>query len=526
MAMAEQPGTEEGLGQTLGRAADLFGANTAVVDGERRLSYSELAVRVAQLGGGLAQLGAQRGDVVGVLMLNSLEHLECWLGIPGCGAVLNDLNYRLAPAELAFVLDDCEASALIVDDQFLDLGRDLASRCKQIRHLVHTGGAEDTTSYAELLSADPVASQGMARDLAGIFYTGGTTGLPKGAMLTHANLLANARHALIGIGYGEDDRYLHAAPMFHLADGCSTYALTWVGGTHVTVPAFEPRAVARAIEAEGVTAVTLVPTMVNLLINDPAIGGHDLSSLRRLFYGGSPMPVEVARRAAEVLGCDLIQAYGMTEAAPLVTLCHNDPRGLKGEEPHATRLGSAGVPIAGVRAEVRRENGERAAVGEVGEVWVRGPNVMVGYWRRAQETAAALSEDGWYRSGDAAYVDEDGYLYIVDRVKDMIISGGENVYCVEVENALFQHPAVLEATVFGVPDERWGERVHAVIVSRPDTDPNGEDLIEHCRELIAGYKLPRSIEMRSEVLPKSGAGKVLKRQLREPYWEGHKARVS
>jgi acyl-CoA synthetase (AMP-forming)/AMP-acid ligase II len=521
--------TGEGLGDALDRAADLYGGSTAVVAGDRQLTYAEFGRRVSGLGGGLHGLGVEPGGVVAVLSMNSPEHLECWLGIPRAGMVLNDLNYRLAPAELSFVLDDCDAAVLIVDDTFLDAGRSLAESCPSVKQLVHASAgepAEGTVPYEQLAEADPVESIGGGDELAGIFYTGGTTGLPKGAMLTHANLIANAKHMLIGAGYDPTDRYLHAGPMFHLADGASTYAITWVGGRHVIVPAFEPEAVAGAIEAEGVTATVLVPTMINMLINHPAVRERDLSSMRRLLFGGSPMPLEVQRLAAEVFACDFIQAYGMTEAAPIVTLNHVDRRGLEGEEPYATRLRSAGTPIVGCRAEIRRDDGSRADPGESGEVWVKGPNVMAGYWRRPEETAAALGDDGWYRSGDAAYADEDGYLYIVDRVKDMIISGGENIYCTEVENAIYQHSAVLEAAVFGVPDEKWGERVHAVVVRRPETSPSEDELIEHCRELIAGYKLPRSIDLRDEPLPKSGAGKMLKRELREPYWEGQEKRVS
>jgi long-chain acyl-CoA synthetase len=519
----------DGLGDGLARGVDLFGSKTACVDAERRVTYAELARRVSGLGAGLQGLGIQHGDVVAVLAMNSLEHLECWLGIPRAGFVLNDLNFRLAPVELAFIVEDSETVALIVDDAFLEAGRSLAARCSCVRHLIHAdaGPAPDgTIAYDELVAAEPAASTGGGDDLAGIFYTGGTTGLPKGAMLTHANLVANAKHALIGLGYDEDTRYLHAGPMFHLADGASTYAVTWIGGTHVIVPAFAPGAVAQVIEAEHITHTLLVPTMINMLVNDPQARERDLASVRQIAYGGSPMPAGVQRKAAELLDCRWIQAYGMTEAAPIVTLCTNDPRGIAGVEPHATRLRSAGRPVVGVRAEVRRPDGTRAEVGEAGEVWVHGPNVMVGYWRRPEETAAALDTDGWYRSGDAAYADADGYLYIVDRVKDMIISGGENVYSAEVENALSQHPAVLEAAVFGVPDERWGEHVHAVVVRAPGTTPDADELVSHCRNLLAGYKLPRSIDVRDEPLSKSGAGKVLKRELREPFWAGRSARVS
>jgi long-chain acyl-CoA synthetase len=521
---------EESLGDALERAGGLFGDKEAVVDGDRRLTYSELERRVAGLGGGLAGLGVEPGTVVAALMLNSLPHFEYALGVPRIGAVVNDLNYRLAPAELAFILSDSEATVLVVDDMFLDAGRRLAEECDTVQHLVYAGAGEvpdGLVPYEDLVAADPAPVAGGRDQLAGIYYTGGTTGLPKGVMLTHANLIANAKHSLIGLGYDSNDRYLHAGPMFHLADGAATFAITWVGGTHVFVPAFEPEAVLRIIEAESVTTMALVPTMINMLVHHEAVHKHDLSSVRRVLYGGSPIPLEVQRTGARVFDCAWIQAYGMTEAAPIVTLCHVDvERALRGEEPHATRLRSAGTPIVGVRAEIRHADGSRAAPGEVGEVWVRGPNVMAGYWQRPEETAQALTEDGWYRSGDAAYADEDGYLYVVDRVKDMIISGGENVYCSEVENALHEHEAVVEAAAFGVPDERWGERVHAVVAVQPGAEVDADALIAHCRERIAAYKLPRSMDLRDEPLPKSGAGKVLKRDLREPYWEGREHRVA
>jgi long-chain acyl-CoA synthetase len=455
-----------------------------------------------------------------------------WLAIPRSGRVLNDLNVRLAPAELEFILGDSGARLLLVDDAFLDAGRELAARCDCVEHLVYAGAGEapdGCLSFAELSSGEGRRAAALDPDtLAGIFYTGGTTGLPKGAMLTHRNLVANAKHTLICLGYAEDESYLHAAPMFHLADGASTYAMTWVGGRHVIIPAFDPELWLRTMAAERVTRGLLVPTMINMVVNHPSAGDHDLSSLRGMGYGASPMPEELLRRAMEVLPCDWRQAYGMTEAAPIVTCltAEDHRRGAAGEEPFATRLRSAGRTVVGVEAEVRRADGSVADIGEPGEVYVRGPNVMPGYWNREAETAAALDDDGWYHSGDAAYMDDGGYFFIVDRVKDMIVSGGENVYCTEVENALYQHPAVLETAVFGVPDEQWGERVHAAVVLKDGATAGEDELVAHCRELIAGYKLPRSIDFHDEPLPKSGAGKLLKRELREPYWAGQERRVS
>ena len=522
----------ETLGATLERPQRLFADREAVVDGDARWTYRELGRRVAAFDSGLTELGLAAGDVVGVLGLNSAAHLVAWLAVPRSGRVLNDLNVRLAPAELAFILDDCSARVLLVDDAFLKVGREMVEGCTTVEQLVYIG-AEPTPdgclSFAEITAGDGAPAGPVDPDaVAGIFYTGGTTGLPKGAMLTHRNLIANAQHFLIALPYTDRDTYLHAAPMFHLADGSSTHALTWVGGRHVMIPRFDPELWLRTVAAERVTRATLVPSMINVLINHPALPAHDLSCLRSVYYGGSPMPAELLRRAMEVLGCDWGQLYGMTEAAPVVTLLSaaDHRRGAAGEEPYAARLRSAGRPVVGVEAQVRREDGSPAEIGEPGEVWVRGPNIMKGYWKREHETQAALDADGWYHSGDAAYADAEGYLFIVDRLKDMIISGGENVYCTEVENAIYRHPAVLECAVFGVPDDRWGERVHAAIVLKPDARIEEIAIIEHCRALIAGYKLPRSFDLGFEPLPKSGAGKILKRELRKPYWTDQERQVS
>jgi long-chain acyl-CoA synthetase len=521
----------EHLGAALERAGQLFGAREAVVDGDLRWTYKELSARVAGFDASLDELGLADGDVVAVLAQNSAAHLVMWLAVPRSGRVLNDLNVRLAPAELEFILRDCRARMLVVDDAYAEIGRSLADACETVRYLVHDGGetVEGTLSFTELSTREGGPSRAPAPEaLAGIFYTGGTTGLPKGAMLTHRNLVANAKHALVTFGLGEDDSHLHAAPMFHLADGSVNYALTWIGGRHVIIPAFTPRGWAAMVEAEKVTRGLLVPTMIAMVLNDEAAMAYDLGSLRGMLYGASPMPEALLRRAMDVFRCGWGQAYGMTEAAPIVSYLSpaDHRRALAGSDGDAGLLRSAGRPIVGVEAEVRRADGTRAEEDEIGEIWVRGPNIMLGYWNRPEETAAALDDDGWYHSGDAGRVDAAGYLFVVDRVKDMIISGGENVYSTEVENALAQHPEVVECAVFGVPDDRWGERVHAAVVLTDEASTTADDLIQHCRTLIAGYKLPRSIDLHAEPLPKSGAGKLLKRELRAPYWDGHERQIS
>jgi long-chain acyl-CoA synthetase len=514
------------LSWSLVRASRLRPDAPGIVDGSRVVTYAELARRVGALGGALDLLGVGRGARVGILASNSLAHVECFIGVPSFGRVVVSLNVRLAEEELAFIVDDAEIAALITDAEHLPVARALADRCSSLVNVVVAGeqsAPTDCVSYEGLIEASPVLALGGAESgLAAVSYTGGTTGRPKGVMLTHDNLLANARHSLIAVGHTSSDRWLHVCPLFHVAGTANLLAATWVGATQVVLPRFDAEAVLRTIEEQRITHTMLVPTMLRLLLDHPARAAADLSSLRHLEYSASPIGRELQRRVLEALPCNVAQFYGMTEAPSAVTQLspRDHRRGQAGEEPFRTRLRSTGTAVVGVQVEVRDDEGTARPPGEVGEVWVRGPNVMLGYWRRPDATDAALI-DGWYRTGDAAYADREGYLFLVDRLKEMIITGGENVYSAEVEAALLDHPAVLEAAVIGIPDERWGEAVHAVVTVRPGTAVDGEELIAHCRRLIAGFKLPRSVDVRDEPLPRSAAGKTLKNQLREPYWAGH-----
>ncbi len=544
----------------LQRAARVHGDSVAVNAAGRSLTYAELAERVAALGAALSGLGVQAGERVAFLGVNSLAHLECWLGVPASGRVLVDLNTRLAVDELAFMVEDCAPRLLVHDVANAPVAAALAARCSSLETLVLDGDGDGdgaALTYERLLAEadagpgapDPDRAPRISADtLAAISYTGGTTGLPKGVMLSHGNLTANALHNLIITGHRPDDAFLHVNPMFHVAGIANVVAATWVGARQVVLPRFDAAAVTETIERERVTLATFVPTMLAMWLNhlddqQRAGASPDVSSLRNLHYAASPISPQLQRRVCETLaGCEVAQMYGMTEAAPTVT--HLSPeahrRGLAGEQPYASRLASMGAPVPGVLAEIRDAEGRPLAPGEIGEVWVSGPNVMVGYWNRPEATAAALTDDGWYRTGDAAYADAGGYLFMVDRLKDMIITGGENVYSIEVENALASLDGVAEAAVFGVPDAQWGERVHAVVVLAGDVGAGAEagagasagatidedTLRAACRDRIAGFKVPRSFELRTEPLPKSGAGKVLKNTLREPHWEGSGRRVS
>jgi long-chain acyl-CoA synthetase len=510
------------LSWPLRRAARLYGDVVGVTDADRSLTYEGLARRVAGLGTALSELEIPVGARVGFLGANSLAHLECWLGVPAFGHVLVDLNFRLAEDELAFMVEDAGVELLVVDADQLEVARALRERSPSLRHLVLDAPdqvAGDCLKYEDLVTAAPGVARGADPDaLAAISYTGGTTGLPKGVMLSHGNLLSNARHNLLATKHRAGDQFLHVCPMFHAAGTANVFACTWVGAGQVILPRFDAEAVLATIERERISHTVLVPTMLAMLLDAPGFSKADLKSLRNVQYAASPISPELQQRVLERLDCEVAQFYGMTEAAPTVThLSPEDHRlGFAGHEPQRSRLASMGVPVPGVEVEVRGLSGEMCGPGDIGELWVRGPNVMLGYWNRPEATESALV-DGWYRTGDAAYADQHGYLYMVDRLKDMIITGGENVYSIEVESALYSHPAVLEAAVFGVPHDKWGEAVHAVVTVTPDADVTQQELIAHCRASIAGFKVPRTVDLRLEPLPKSGAGKVLKNRLREKW---------
>jgi long-chain acyl-CoA synthetase len=511
--------------QGLNRAVTINAGGTATVFRDRRWNWAEVAGRIARLAGGLAGLGIGRGDRVAILALNSDRYWEAMYAIPGLGAIMVPLNTRLAPPEIAFMLADSGARALIVDDNFAGMPGQLAGQMGEVAHVIHIGEAATPPGMVawESLLASPPPGFGEAgdNDVAGIFYTGGTTGRSKGVMLTHRNLVANAAMVIPAWDYRGDTVYIHCGPMFHLADAASTFAITIVAGTHIFIPRFDPTDLLGEIQRNRVTNCLLVPTMANATANHPDIGRYDISSLRLIPYGASPMPDAVLQKARQTMpGVRLLHVYGMTEASPIVT---SMDRTLP--EPVGPRAQSCGRPALLVDVRIADADDAEVPRGTVGEVQVRGPNIMLGYWNLPDVTATAL-RDGWYHSGDGGWMDEEGYVYIVDRFKDMIISGGENIYSAEVESAISTLDGVAEVAVIGIPDEKWGEAVHAIVVPRAGREITAEAVIAHCRSLIAGYKTPRSVDIRGESLPLSGAGKVLKTTLREPFWRGRDKKVS
>jgi long-chain acyl-CoA synthetase len=517
------------LTQVLKRGAGFYPNNTATVDGAHRQTYRELRTRVDALAAALQQLGIKQGDRVAILMLNGHEFAEVIFACWEIGAVVVPLNYRLAAEELIFIINDAECAAMISDDVMLPLTVAMRLRLEGIQHHIATAQADGFLAYEELLtnSASSFTSPEIAEnDLAGLFYTSGTTGLPKGVMLSQRNLWMNLLHSLAAIPPKEGEVYMHAAPMFHLADFPALMSVTQHGCTHVMLKRFDPAAFLELVERERVSRVTLVPTMINFIINHPEVKTRDVSSLKVITYGASPMPAELLKRAMQTLpGVEFYQGYGQSESSPLLTRLSPQDHVLEGPEHLTRRLASCGRPIVGVELDIFDENDQPVQLGEVGEIVARGPNVMLGYWKRPEETARTL-RGGWLHTGDAARMDEHGYFYIVDRTKDMIVTGGENVYSTEVENVLFKHPAIREVAVIGIPDEKWGEVVAAVVTLKTDATVTAEELIAHCAAHLAHYKTPKLVELREGELPKGGTGKIDKKVLREPYWKGFARRVN
>ena len=517
------------LTQALHRALQLHPDRIAVRCGARQATFRVFADRVARLAGALQTLGMHPGDRVAMLSLNSDRYLEYQMAVPWGGGVLNPCNTRWSAAEILYSLDDSGSTILLVDETFRPLVEQLRRDSRALREVVYCGDAEVPAGMhgyeALLAAADPVPDAvRRGEDLAGIFYTGGTTGFPKGVMLSHTNLCSSAL-ALHSEGLAAaGGTYLHAAPMFHLADMGFSLVHWAEGNTHTIVPMFNPEGVLDTLARDRVSHVLLVPTMIQLLVDHPAMQQpRDLSALKTIIYGASPIAEAVLERAMAALpGVGFVQAYGMTELSPLATVNPAYFHTVEGRK--LGKLRAAGRAGYCIELRIVDTEGSEVPRGTVGEVVVRGPNVMQGYWNKPEQTAQAV-RNGWMHTGDGAWMDEDGFIFIADRLKDMIISGGENVYSGEVESAIAQHPGVAACAVIGIPSERWGEAVHAVVVCKPGQATSAESLIAHCKALIAGYKCPGSVAF-VDALPLSGAGKVLKTKLREPFWQGRERNVA
>ena len=479
----------------------------ASVDRGAVRTWIEMQSAVRRLTGGLASKSVGVGDRVAILASNSARQLECFYAIPSLGAITVPLNWRWSDREIEDAIKDCEPKLILADAQNLSRVAKFAESGISVLQL----GEDTDRLIAE--SEERASVDQDAGSTAMIFYTGGTTGGAKGVMLSHRNIVTNAIGICAAFRLPSRPTWLHLMPMFHVGDGVCLFSITMLGGTHVFIEKFDPIPVFETIQRHRISCTNFVPSMLSTLMNHPERDRYDLTSIERVLYGASPIPSELmARFMREFMSWQFFQGYGMTEATALAVSLPWDEHHLHG--PLAKRRESAGRPVLGVEIRIADNDDAEVPTGTIGEVLIRGDLVMNGYWRRLELTKQTL-RDGWLHSGDLGYRDEDGFVYIVDRKKDMIITGGENVYSTEVESAIYAHPSVAECAVIGLPSDRWGELVHAVVVPKEGAVLGSSDIIEHCRTYVGGYKCPKSVTIRYEGLPKSGAGKVLKKALRE-----------
>jgi len=497
--------------------------------GSSRLTYAEATAHANRLAHALSGAGLAQGDRFAVLAKNCLEYPLFYYAGSKSGAAPVPLNYRLAPPELAYIVRDSGARLVIARGELVEQIDGVRSELGDVKTWISLGGPcpDGWIDYQEWIGAQPESAperRGDAEDDLYQMYTSGTTGRPKGAVLTHANIAANLIQQMAAMTMLPDDHTLVVAPLYHAAAGITAIGSMSSGSSMVIHEDFSPVDVVTALSEGGVTRTTLVPAMIQAcLVMVPDAAERDYKRLHTIVYGASPIAADVLRKAIEVFRCDFTQGYGMTETtAALTFLSPADHRRALGDKPEL--LLSAGRPLPGTELRIVDENDQSVPSGTVGQIVARGDQIMRGYWNLPEATTEAL-EGGWMHTGDAGIIDGEGYLFIQDRVKDMIVSGGENIYPREVENALFEHPAVADVAVLGVPDTKFGEAVKAIVVLRAGEEASADDLIEFCRSQLAGYKRPRSVDFLPE-LPRNASGKVLKKELREKYWEGHTRRVS
>ncbi|MGB0630001.1 MAG: long-chain-fatty-acid--CoA ligase [Alphaproteobacteria bacterium] len=510
----------------LDRAVAFFPDRPAFVDGDVRLTYRELGARVNRLANALRGLGLNRGDRVAILDWNSLRYAETYYACALAGLTFLPLNSRLAAPELAYIFNDSDARALLLSEPFVGLYEDVKASAPSLEISIGLdlsdppAGIHDYETLLAEASENAEATPTAMDDIIQIYYTSGTTGDPKGVCLTNANVYWCGVDCTTTMDYQLGSVWLHSAPMFHLADAVAFWAVPLVGGCQVAVH-FQPDKVLDLIQRERVTITSLPATLIALIANHADLSKYDLSSLTQIMYGGSPTPLGVLQKAEEFFpGSMLLHTYGITETAGLACCLHPQDHDLTVGENGHYRAASCGPPTPLVDMMVVDDNDNELGPGEIGEVVFGGPKIMKEYWRKPEITAEAL-RGGWYHTGDMGYVDETGHLYLVDRKKDMIISGAENIYSVEVETVISTHPAVREVAVIGIPHDVWGEQVHAVIVRREGAPVvTGDEIIEFCRGRIGGYKIPKSVSFEDGPLPTTGPGKIAKRRLRDPYWEG------
>ena len=516
---------------TLYNTVKLYSDKEAIICPEGRFTYREFKQHIDLLASALHEAGISKGDKVAVLHSNCHIFLEIYYAAAQIGAVLVPLNTRLSPRELAFMINDSQSRMLVSQYQLWNKVSEMRGEIQGIEQIILSRAPSNfCPGDAEVTYQDFLESARLPRyeekdidpdDIAQIYYTSGSTGRPKGVIMTHKNMTAHALGTIAEYQISDEDIWIHAAPLFHITDACNTWAITWAGGKHILIDRFDPVQVIDVIEREKVTIVKLVPTMWNMLLSDPAVHQHDYSHLRLVISGGAPIALELIRKIMTNFKCEYIQNYGMTESTHFLTISRlkENLKKLPQEEQLEYRA-KTGRPFIGVKMRVVDEHDHDVKPDgkQVGEIIVKGDIITPGYWRLPEENARAF-KDGWLYTGDLATIDAEGYINIVGRRKDMIVTGGENVFSIEVEKVLYLHPDIIEASVLGVPDPKWGEAVKAVCVLKKGRSVSEEELILFCKEHLTHYKAPKSVDF-VDALPKTGSGKIDKKTLKENYWQG------
>jgi acyl-CoA synthetase (AMP-forming)/AMP-acid ligase II len=502
------------------RHALLQSDHEAFVYGPERITFSKFNARVNSLIHALQAMGVKKGDAIGILSWNCLGYVEVYGAAMKGGFIASPFNTRLKERELEYIINYSEANTLFVGPELLEMAKQLQPRLPKVKNFISLETATpDMLSLSDLLTSYSQAEPDVQvdeDDPVGIIYTSGTTGVPRGALYTQRALIDDSRTLVMNMNLYPEHKRVLITPLFHIAGNTHFRSTLYIGGCNIIMKFFDPAATLQTIQDERATHMDIVPTHLAAMLNLPDLKKYDISSMEFLWYGGSPMPLEVLKKGMKVFGPIFAQGYGQSESGPAIShLSKEDHNVLDRPEREQRKLMSAGRPNIGVQVRIVDDEGNDVELGEMGEIIVRSKHNMMGYWHKPEETKEALV-DGWLHTGDMGYYDDEGYIYIADRKKDMIISGGENVYPREVEEVLYQHPAILEAAVIGVPDPYWVERVHAVVITRKGESTTPEELTVFCKKRIAGYKVPKTIEF-VDSIPKNPAGKILKKELREKY---------
>lgn len=507
------------------------------VDDRVRLTYEEFKERIDRVCVLFQSQGCKKNGRIALLHTNSHLYMEIYYAAAFCGIILVPLNHRLSAQELIFCCNDSGAEQLISEYVFSQKAKDILRECPSIKRVIWTripaeeasklnSNELDYEGLLERITGGTFNEPGLSPDdIAQIYYTSGSTGHPKGVIMTHMNMTYDALGTIIEYRLTDEDVYIHTAPMFHVTDAPLIWAVTWIGGRHI-ISRFDPEAILKTCEQEKVTVAKMVPMMWNQLVNHPKVNEFDYSSLRLIISGGAPISPSLVQKLMDTFRCEYVQNYGLTETTQFVTISRlkEHLRDLPPKKQLEYRA-ATGRPFIGVKLRVVDENGQDVKHDgkQVGEIIVKGDIVTPGYWNLPEENAKAF-KDGWLHTGDLATIDEEQYVRIVDRKKDMIVTGGENVYCIEVENVIYKHPAVSEAAVIGVPDPKWGEAIKAIVSLQKGYSVSEKELIDFCKERLTHYKCPKTVEFFDE-LPKTGSGKIFKKGIREKYWEGYEKRV-